>query len=218
MTHTFYLKYKSDKEFKAGVTLGFSLFINIIYAIFKGFVAVNYHSQRFAASAFYYTVLCCEKILLAARLSKKRDVIKDYRCCQFCGLSMIILNTAVSNMTFMIIKNNLSNRYPQYMIYLAALFAFYNFGNAIHNIIIYHKMKVPLYSAIKMISMASAMVSMFFLQVDMLAEFGDGSRWQNDMNILTGSAVYIAIFLMAITIFINSRKQIKLHKSKTAGV
>lgn len=216
MFHTFYLKYKSDREFKAGIALGFSLFVNIIYTVFKTAAAFYYHSQWFAISAYYYCIFSVGKLLLLYRLTRKKsNELKNYQTCRFCSLSMIILNTVISIMCFLIIRDNLATKYPQYMIYLAALFTFYNFGNAVRNIIIYRHISNPLYLATKVLSMVNALVSVFFLQVAMLAEFGDGNLWQRNMNIMTGRGVYISSTILAFYLFINASKNIKRIKNKT---
>lgn len=216
MFHTFYLKYKSDREFKAGVALGFSLLMNIFYAFFKTVAAFYYNSQWFAVSAYYYGILSLEKLLIFYRLTRKNsNELKNYQTCYFCALSMLILNTVISIMCLLIIKDNLATKYPQYMIYLAALFTFYNFGNAVRNIIIYRRISNPLYIATKCLSMVNALVSVFFLQVAMLAEFGDGALWQKNINIMTGRGVYIISAMLAFYLFINARKSIKRIKNKT---
>lgn len=58
------------------------------------------------------------------------------------------------------------------------------------------------------LALATAFVSLFFLQTSMFAIFGDGDEWQRYMNIGTGSFVFLLIMGIAVFMIITGKKAI----------
>ena len=90
-----------------------------------------------------------------------------------------------------------------------AAFTFYSFTMAIINFIRYRKRENPVYSALKRIDLAKAIVSIFTLQVAMLTCFGDGTLNAGLMNTLTGVAVTVSINTIAAFMLWGVKKDYK---------
>lgn len=93
--------------------------------------------------------------------------------------------------------------------WFGALYAFYAFGNAIKNMIKCRKLYNPILSAAKMISFATAMVSMLSLQAAMFQSFGGTLSLQRTMSFWTGSAVCVFLFGMALYMIVHGNRQLQ---------
>mgnify|MGYP003314828756 CR=1 FL=1 len=98
-----------------------------------------------------------------------------------------------------------------YLIFAFATYAFYSFIMAVVNVVRYRKLVNPIFSAAKMLSLASAMVSMLALQTAMLTEFSgiEQEIFARNMNFVTGSAVCLLIFGMAVWMIYRADREMK---------
>lgn len=133
------------------------------------------------------------------------------RCYRFCGLFMFLLNIAVSGLVIQLIWRNETYSYPGILIFAFAAYAFYSFIMAVVNVGRYRKLANPVFSAAKMLSLASAMVSILALQTAMLTEFSQVGQesFARNMNFITGSAVCLLIFGMAVWMIRRADKEMK---------
>lgn len=191
-------KYLTDLDFKAKVSLYFSFVINLFYSLYTAVEGLYHQSSWFGAMAFYYIVLSIEFFLLLSFFHRKpQSLVHGFRKYRFCGYLLLALTVAIIIISFCIIYNGEAIKYPGYIIYVAAGYTFYNLGMAITNFIRYQKLKNPIYLASKSLTLATAFVSIFFLQTAMFTTFGDNSVWQKQMNIWTGSFVFLFVATMS---------------------
>ncbi|MEE0775493.1 MAG: hypothetical protein U0M15_00325 [Bacillota bacterium] len=200
-------KYFTDLDFKAEVSLYLSLTIDIFYSVYTGLTGIFHHSIRFGAMAFYYLILSAERfLLLHHQRTKRRDRIREFKQYRFCGYLMLILTLSIIGINCHIIYEGKVMEYPGYMIYAVAGYTFYNFALAIINIIKYKKLKNPIFSASKIITFVTALVSIFVLQTAMLAAFGyNAPQDPSDitMNLWTGFGVFTLTLSMALFMIIH---------------
>lgn len=208
-------RYMTEMDFKAEVSLYLSLGINIFYSVYKAFAGIYYHSAWFGTVAFYYMILSMERFLLLKHIRKKqRDYMEEYKKYSFCGYLLLILTIALIGMSAYMIHDGKVTVYPGHIIFAAAGYTFYTFITAILNIVKYRKLKNPIYSASKMITLATALISVFSLQTAMFEAFGKDAMQQRQMNILTGFCVFVMIIAMAIFMIIYGRHSIKVIQQK----
>lgn len=211
----FFHRYMNEIDFKAEISIYTSLGINIFYSIYKAFAGLYYHSIWFGTVAFYYIILSAERFLLLKHIRlKERDYIEEYKKYSFCGYLLLILTIALNGMSVYMIHDGKVTVYPGHIIYAAAGYTFYNFINAIMNIVKYRKLNNPIYSANKIIALATAFVSVFSLQTAMFAVFGKSAMQQRQMNILTGFVVFAIIIIMAVFMIIHGKHSIKEIRQK----
>lgn len=110
---------------------------------------------------------------------------------------------------FMVIVQKQTISYHMIVTIGLAAFTFYSFTMAIINFIRYRKRENPVYSALKRIDLAKAIVSIFTLQVAMLTCFGDGTLNAGLMNTLTGVAVTVSINTIAAFMLWGVKKDYK---------
>lgn len=192
-------RYITEADFKAEVSLYLSLAINLFYSIYKGAAGIWFHSAWFGAMAFYYLVLSTERFLLLRSVrGKEQNPLLSWKKYRFCGYILLLLTVAVVAFVFYTIYEGHVIKYQGYIIYGAAGYTFYQFGFAIANLVKYRRLGNPVYSASKIIALATALVSTFSLQTAMLAAFGGNGTWQKQMNLWTGLGVLAAIVVMAL--------------------
>ena len=110
----------------------------------------------------------------------------------------------------MVYWNKTFNHHPITTIALAA-YTFVSFTIAIINFIKYKKLKSPVYSAAKSISLTSACVSIITLEATMLTSFG------SDMDLVTrkillgctGGVISIFVVILAINIIFNGIRELR---------
>lgn len=197
-----YRRYATDLHFKAEVSLYFSLAVTFFFSVFKAAAGIYYRSAWLGSVAAYYILLAVMRWLLIKRIRAG----KTGGSCRSCGVLLLILTLALSAISFYTIYRGNTVRYPGVMIYAAAAFTFYSLTMAIWNLVRYRKLRVAVYTASKILALASSLVSLFFLQTAMFAVFGDSSAWERGMNLLTGGTVHATIVVLACLLLRGSKK------------
>lgn len=200
-------KYQTDLEFKAEITLYTTLIVNLIYSCFKAFAGIYYHSIWFGTVALYYIILSIERFVLLHHLQRKeqnsRLAIKKY-CLS--GYLLLTLTIIIIAMSFYILQGGKIVTYPTYFIYVVAGYTFYSFSIAIVNIFRYRKNANLMYQASKMITLATAFIAIYSLQIAMFAEFSNNYQQQKIMNLLVGIIIFIIVISIAIYMIVHGKK------------
>jgi len=105
------------------------------------------------------------------------------------------------------------------MIYVMAMFTFYNTTTAIIDLIRYRHLESPVMAAAKGISMAAALVSMLNLETAMFAQFGADMAKEDQqlMIMLTGAGISIAVIAIAVFMIAHCTKEIKKTRYSENG-
>ena len=197
--NAFLHRYITDMDYRAEWSLYLSLGVNLVYSAYKGAAGIAYRSMWFGAMAFYYMILSIVRFLLLRHIRGRRsDLAQAARIVRVCGYVLLVLAVAVSTIGFYAVHIGESIVYPEFVIYAAAGYTFYNVGTAVANLIRYRKQTNPLYVAGRVVSLATALVSLFFLQTALLTAFGDDGAWQKQMNTWTGGGVFALIVVMSV--------------------
>lgn len=205
-------RYLTDKSYRIGISLYWSVIINSVYVVIKLFLSLFYHSVWFGAIAMYYLILCLIRLYLLFQvrrqeLSKNRH--SEYKTYRLCGIFLLTLNVALTYMVIQMVHDGQTYRYPGMLIYLVALYTFYSIIIAVINLIIYHKYNSPLISAVKAVSFTTAAVSILSLQTAMLTEFGQDFSFGRFMNSATGGVVCLLILGTAFYMIVNATWQLR---------
>lgn len=196
----------TEKELRIRISLYGGLLLNICFAIFKVIMGILYQSKWLFAMAGYNTILSGMRFVLVYRdqinLHKESDYerkIQGLHSYKACGWMMLLLNSAISVIVVMVVFDNQTIVYPGFMIYAIAAYSFYCLTMGIINLVKYWHRDNPVFSAVKRIGMAKALVSIFTLQVAMITQFGESGGLDYRMaNGATGFAVCIMITVMAV--------------------
>lgn len=214
LSKPWFRRYRTDLDFKASVSIHLSFGITLLYSAYKAALGIHFRSSWFGSMALYYSILGIQRFSLLRRLRKEQqDPVLLWRQYRFCGALLLALTAALGIMSFHAVIGGETPRYPGPMIYGAAAFTFYNLVMAALNLNRFRKANNPLYTAGRLLSLAAAMISLFFLQVSLLAVFGSGSSWQRLMNIAFGGCVFLLVLGMAVYMLRKSSRAIrKLHQ------
>lgn len=207
-------RYFTDHKFKTHVTLYRSLMINILYIginVVSGFL---YDTAWFFVLAFYYTILSVMRFLLVHfvnRVGIGKNRFRELRRSRLCGYILLTVNLALSGAVLMILYQNKGYEYNGILIYVMAAYTFYITTAAIVNLVKYRKLGSPVMSMTKIISFASALVSMLSLETAMFSQFGKDMSPGNQRIFvaLTGAGVSIVIVAMSVYSIVKNSREIR---------
>ena len=202
-----------ENTFRTQLALYPGFLINVVYVIWKLSFGIYYKSAWFISLALYYFVLAWMRLSLIRPFSvkeetRKKTELKRYR---ICGASLLVINIALTGIVVLAVKKENGFTYPGYMIYVMAMYAFYVVITAVINLVKYRKYGSPVLSAAKVISLTTAMVSMFSLESAMLAQFADASQtaFKKIMTECTGGVICVIVIGMAVYMIFRSTKEIR---------
>ncbi len=207
-------RYLTEVPFKVHVSLYLSLGINLLYAGMNLFFGVRYRSVWFGTLAVYYSMLAIMRFLLLRHVNRNEigsDLRAELRRYRLCGIILMLLNIALSGVVILVVQQNEGFAYAGYLIYVIALYAFYNIISAVRDVIKYRKYQSPVMSASKAIKLAAALVSMLSLETAMLAQFDAGTDplARQAMTAMTGGGVCVFILVMAAVMIVVSTRRLK---------
>lgn len=213
-------RYLTDVPFKAHVSLYISLGINLLFAAMKLFFGVRYRSVWFGTLAVYYIMLAVMRFLLLRHVNRSgigKDFVSELRRYRLCGVILLLMNAALLGVVILVVIEKEGFNYEGYLIYVVAMYAFYNIITAVKDLIKYRRFQSPVLSASKAIKLAAALVSMLSLETAMLAQFGEdsGEQFRLIMTGLTGCGVCLIVLGTAVVMLWHSGKQLKALKNKS---
>ena len=203
--HSLYQRYNSI-EVRARLTLQFSLCVNAAFALFKGAAGIWLESWWFGTIAAYYLVLSLARLWLLRAMKRGSGPEDGWRLHARCGWLLLALTIVISGISALVIYTDNGPRYPGVMIYAFAAYAFFTLYMAVWNVLKFRRLKNPLYSAAKALSLATAIVSLYFMQTAMLRQFGEDAAFQHTMNALSGGAAALLVLGIAIAMIWADRK------------
>lgn len=208
-------RYLTDISFKMHVSLYLSLGLNLLYAAMKLFYGVWYRSVWFVTLAVYYFMLAIMRFLLlryANRNAFGENLVSELKQYRLCGVILMLMNIALSGVVILVTWKNEGFVYSGYLIYVMAMYAFYNAITAIIDVIKYRKFKSPVMSAAKAVRLGAALVSMLSLETAMLTQFADEKDTEGFRRIMTGTTggcVCLIVLGMAIYMIVSATKRLK---------
>ena len=213
-------RYLTDVSFKMHISLNISLGLNLLYAVMKLFYGIGYRSVWFITLAVYYGMLALMRFLLLRHANRNtfgQDLVSELRQYRLCGVILMLMNIALSGVVILVVSQNQGFEYAGYLIYVMAMYAFYNITTAVIDVIKYRKYKSPVMSAAKAIKLAAALVSMLSLETAMLAQFGaeEDPAFRQIMTGATGGCVCLIVLGMALSMIFFSTKEIKRCQIQT---
>ena len=193
------------------------LAMNALYALGNCVLGFYVHSWWFITMGAYYAVLAVTRFCV---LQVKRKADGDYEMELFAkkiaGALLIILSVCITGVNVLSIINEVGTDFHEIIMITIATYTFAKITFAIIGLV---KVKHSLSSVaitLRNIALAEACVSIYSMQRSMLVSFdGMTSSEIQLMNILTGTAVFIAVLLLGINLI--GGRRIEMAKSKIAN-
>lgn len=213
-------RYLTDAHVRMHVSLQLSLVINMLYAVMKLLMGVYYRSVWFGTLGVYYALLTALRFMLLRYVRRNvpgRALASELKHFRLCGAVLIPMTIALTAVVILVIDRNEGFQYAGYLIYVAAMYAFYAVISAAVNLVKYRRYQSPVMSAAKAVSLASALVSVFALETAMLSQFGQerDPLFRRIMTSATGSGVCAFILGMAAVMIIHATRRLKEIQADT---
>lgn len=212
--------WRDDTRLRVNVSLYGSLAWNALYGIFQLWLGFYHSTFWFGSLGAYYVCLAVMRFFLVKHTRRYAPgermyiELKKYRAC---GWIFLLMNLALALIIFFMVY--WSRTFEHHMITAIAMaaYTFTSLTTAIINVVKYRKYNSPVFSASKVISLASALVSMLTLESTMLTTFNDGTvsalmrKW---MLGATGAVISLLIVAMAVYMIVAGTKKLKLLRSE----
>lgn len=206
-------RYVTDAVFKTQVHLHTSLTADILYAAVIILFYLFFHTRLFGIFAGYYLLLALMRFLLICYIRRNRigeNRIKELKRARLCACILLSVNIALSVLVLMTLHNPERFGGMGLLIYVAAIYTFTIVSTAVSGIIRFRKYQSPVLSTAKLINLAAALVSLLYLEILMLAEFGGTSAdTQELMIILTGACVSGIIIISTVSMIFRTSKEMR---------
>ena len=174
-----------------------SLLINIIYGIYNIVVGVIMPSWWFLTAGAYYLILSIVRYFI---LSAKKNSINNFLK-PFAGIMLMLLSVPLSGMVVLASVEDRGTDFHEIIMITIAFYTFTKLTLAIINLVKSKRNTPERVKVLRNISFADAFVAIFSLQRAMLVSFaGMPAKDIRIMNIATGSAVCVIIFLLGLNL------------------
>lgn len=202
-----------------------SFTINIAFAIFNGVMGIVAHSVWYGIMACYYIFLSGlrgamlfggHKIKNCANGDADRTYILKLKMFRLCGISLFLLEIAMSAAVTLMIVSERPTEYSRVMAIVCAAYTFYKLIFAIINLCKVRRLHDPLLQSFRNINLADAAVSLLSLQVTLVAVFSEGKGSEmNALNAITGAAVCVLTIILGATMIVSATGRLKKFKRNT---
>ncbi|MBQ7335162.1 MAG: hypothetical protein IJW92_01645 [Clostridia bacterium] len=210
-------RYMTDVVFRTHVSLYGSFAINLLYVAMKVTYGIIYSTAWFMLFAVYYAIMAIMRFVLVRNVQKNgigSHLIGELRSSLVCAVILLAVNAVLSGAVLMMVYSNRGFEYQGMLIYVMAAYTFYITTVAIVNIVKYRKYNSPILSMTKVISLASALISMLALETAMLSQFGGDTtpEFRRMMIIATGAGISATIVLMSGYVIVRNTLEIRKLK------
>ena len=181
----------------------FTFLINTIFSIYNLILGISTHSWWFLTTGVYYSVLSLNRlVVISAKDRKKKFSIK---LCS--GIILMLVAVPLAGMVILSSVKDRGIKYNEIVMITISLYTFVKMTLAIINLVKIKGRNSRTLVTLKNISLADAFVSVFSLQRSMVVTFeGMTENEIRIMNIFTGSAVCIIVFLLGLNLVCSKNK------------
>jgi divalent metal cation (Fe/Co/Zn/Cd) transporter len=181
----------------------------MVYSIYHIIFGITTHSWWFFTIGIYYAILSIIRFVV---LQHKRE---NHLIIRFTGIMLIVLSLSLIGTVILAFVKDRGKVFHLIVMLAIAVYAFAKITLATIKWIKARKSQSAKLITLRNISFADAFVSIFSLQRSMLVSFEGMSEIEiRIMNVATGSAVCIIVFLLGL----NLVQQKKTNKEKTVAI
>lgn len=210
----------SDYGFRTVAFFALSLTVNVGFALFNGAMGIATASVWYGIMACYYIFLSGlrggilwggHRIKDRANSDNRTAYALALRLYRRCGIFLFLLEIALSAAVALMILSERPTAFSEAMAIACATYTFYKIIFAVINLKKVKKLDNPLLQSLRNINLVDAAVSLFSLQVTMVAVFSDGKEMtMNIFNTITGFIVCALAIVLGIIMIVSAT--VKLNK------
>ena len=209
----------NDPIYRTRLSLYFSTAVNAAYIGIKLVTGFVLRSEWLIAFALYYIVLTALRGSLVNYLRHhpvRHDLASEYRRYRWIGILLLSTTVVLSIIITRMIGYNETHDYPGVLIYAMAAYVFYAVILASINLVRFRKHGSPVISAIKAVSLTTALVALLGLEAAMLSRVGgeDTSPFRATMLAVTGLVICLIIVCMSVNMIVNANQHLRLLKEE----
>lgn len=177
-----------------------SLLFNMVYSAYHIIFGITTRSWWFFTIGIYYAILSIVRFVVLRHKGKKHFVIR------FTGIMLMVLSISLVGTVILAFVKDRGTEFHLIVMLAIAVYAFTKITLATIKWIKARKSKSVKLITLRNISFADAFVSIFSLQRSMLVSFEGMSEIEiRIMNVATGSAVCIIVFLLGLNLVQQNR-------------
>lgn len=208
------VRYRSDKIYRAEISMYAGLVFGLLYACVKTTGSVLYHSPWLGALGVYYLLLSVLRLMMICYIRRKdehKSVLREWKRYRLCGIVLLMMNTTLSAVVYLIVRMDNGAEYPGLFVYAAAAYTFYTVIVALTNLVHAGRKVSPVYEAGRSVNTVTAMISLLTLETAMISQFGtaEDAVFRRIITGTTGAVVCAGALFMAIYMIVRSTKQIR---------
>jgi len=178
-----------------------SLLFNMVYSAYHIIFGITTRSWWFFTIGIYYAILSIVRFVVLRYKVGKHFVIR------FTGIMLMVLSLSLVGTVILAFVKDRGTEFHLIIMLAVAVYAFTKITLATIKWIKARKSKSVKLITLRNISFADAFVSIFSLQRSMLVSFEGMSEIEiRIMNVATGSAVYIIVFLLGLNLVQQKRR------------
>ncbi len=180
-----------------------SLLLNMVYSAYHIIFGITTHSWWLFTIGIYYTILSIVRFVVLRHKGKKHFVIR------FTGIMLMVLSISLVGTVILAFVKDRGTEFHLIVMLAIAVYAFTKITLATIKWIKARKSNSVKLITLRNISFADAFVSIFSLQRSMLVSFEGMTEMEiRIMNVATGSAVCIVVFLLGLNL-VQQKRRIK---------
>ena len=190
------------------------LCFDIVYGLYNAVIGILMSSWWLITLGSYYIVLAVMRFSLV-RIKQKTagDNELELFARRFTGVLLIILTVCLVGTVILSVTDNRGTDHHEIIMITMALYAFTKVTMAIIQLVKSAKQNSHVLTALRNVSLADALVSIFSLQRSMLVSFGEMNAKDITLfNALTGTGVCIAVLILGINLI--GGKKVDMARSK----
>ena len=204
---------QADRRFRIVASATATLAMNLLYGTGHAVLGLMDGSVWLLVMAVYYILLGMMRfgaVLTEYKHASERFVMR------FCGGMLMVLALVMGAATVISLIQERAVPHGIVIMLIIAIYTFWKMTMAIVHTVQAHQSGTPLTRTIRNITLASALASLMTMQRSMLVSFQGEATAQEMMilNICTGAAVCLLVFLMGLNMVFDEKGFEKMAKSK----
>ena len=192
-------RYVDDRDFRAIVGARLSLAVDGFWALANLALGLYFSSAWYVTLAAYYIFHVVMRTVLVRHVyevTTAENLRRAYKASRICGVLICFSTIVISGIVLLVITREGGFVYVGTMIYAVALYAFWALIASIMNFVTYHKHDNPILFTVMNVNLVTALVSIFALEIAMLAAFSTEGQYVFQMTMIgTTGAVIAAVDL-----------------------
>lgn len=201
-------KISNDVAYRTSLLAGWSLCINLIYAVMNGVLGIVHRSVWFITLFAYYLILSVMRFYAVTYGLKENSKRSDQSVMRFCGWWLCFLAIVISGVVCLDFTVERDASKPFVLMLIIAIYTFWKATMAIINIIKAYKRKSLLLITLRNINCADAAMAILTLEHGMIATFGEGEgpdRFMMTMDGAVGAGAFLIVLVLGISMVLSKK-------------